>query len=271
MKYRTFQPHQDLSAVVKFYWTLEVPFDPNNQKQKIIPDGCIEMTFNFGDKIKRYISDSEFILHPCGMIMGQRTKSYYIEPLGHVNSFAVCFYPYGFTNFVDTSLEDLTDSETPIGNLFGEIQSKQLVKKIIQARDTKQRIDTIELFLIDKLGEKSTVDTIVKKTIDILLSAKGSTSISTILKKDVSKRRQLERNFAKQVGISPKQLGKVIRLQSALRMMLNTERESLTNIAYENKYFDQSHFIKDFKEFIGTSPKEFLGNENMALSTLFYK
>ena len=91
MNYQTFQPHPDLAALVKFYWTLEVPFDPNNQKQKIIPDGCIEMTFNLGDNIKRYVSESEYILHPCAMVMGQRTKSYYVEPLGDVDSFAICF------------------------------------------------------------------------------------------------------------------------------------------------------------------------------------
>ncbi|MFC3809321.1 hypothetical protein [Lacihabitans lacunae] len=45
----------------------------------------------------------------------------------------------------------------------------------------------------------------------------------------------------------------------------------MTDIAYENEYFDQNHFIKDFKEFVGIRPKDFLGNENMALSTLFYK
>ena len=75
----------------------------------------------------------------------------------------------------------------------------------------------------------------------------------------------------KENSISPKQLGKVIRLQSALKIMLNEKKEGLTDIAYNSKYYDQSHFIKDFKEFTGISPKEFLGSKNMALSSLFYK
>jgi len=270
MDYQTFQPHPDLSALVKFYWTLEVPFDPNNQKQKIIPDGCIEMTFNLEDKIKRYTSENEFIVHPSSMVMGQRTKSYYIEPLGNVNSFAICFYPYGFANFICAPLQNLVDVETPIESLFGKIPAKELEQKIIQATSTQERIEIIETFLLNKLNQGKTIENLVKTTVDTLLATNGSTSINQILKDDLPKRRQLERNFKKQIGISPKQLGKVLRLQTALKMLLN-DNENLTSIAYESEYFDQSHFIKDFKEFIGTTPKEFLGNENMTLSTLFYK
>ncbi|WP_420573949.1 DUF6597 domain-containing transcriptional factor [Kordia sp.] len=270
MNYQTYQPHADLSALVKFYWTLEVPYDPNNQKQKIIPDGCIEMTFNFKDDIKRYVSEKDFIIHPNSMIMGQRTKSYFIEPTGDVDSFAICFYPYGFANFVCVSLESLVDIEVPIERLFGDETAKSLKQKIFEASSTLKRIEIIETFLLDRLHQSTTIENLVKTTVDTLLATNGSTSIHQILKDDLSKRRQLERNFRKQIGISPKQLGKVLRLQTALKMLLNEEK-NLTNIAYESEYFDQAHFIKDFKEFIGTTPKDFLGNEHMALSTLFYK
>ncbi|WP_431122309.1 AraC family transcriptional regulator [Flagellimonas flava] len=271
MNYQTYQPRPELEALINFYWTLEVPFDPNNPKQKIIPDGFVEMTFNFGNPIKRYISDSEFVLHPCAMVMGQRTKSYYIEPMGDVDTFAICFYPYGFANFVNAPLKSLVDKETPQENLFGLQPARELEQKMVQATTTQDRIAIIEAFLLKKLSNPSTIDQIVRTTIDVLLESKGSPAIRKILKDDLSKRRQLERKFAKQVGISPKQLGKVIRLQSALKMLLNTEDDKLTTIAYENEYFDQAHFIKDFKEFTGINPSEFLGNENMALSTLFYK
>lgn len=66
-----------------------------------------------------------------------------------------------------------------------------------------------------------------------------------ILKDEISKRRQLERYFKKQIGISLKQLGKVIRLQASLQMLANQKNETLTEIAYEQDYFDQNHFIKE--------------------------
>jgi hypothetical protein len=271
MNYQTYRPHPDLESLVKFYWTLEVPFDPKNQKQKIVPDGCIEMTFNLGDKIKRYFSENEYILNPDAMVMGQRTKSYHILPVGNVDTFAICFYPHGFANFINVPLEKLVDKETPIAELFGQTEANEIEQQIIQAVDTQQRIEIIENFLLSILNDKTTISNIVKSTVDTLLKTNGSTSINIILKDDLSKRRQLERHFKKQIGISPKRLGKVIRLQATLQMLLNQKRETLTDIAYENEYFDQNHFIKDFKEFVGITPKEVLGNENLTLSALFYK
>lgn len=271
MNYKTYKPHRDLASIVKFYWTLEVPFDPNNQKQKIVPDGCIEMTFNFGDKIKRFTSETDFVLHPDAMLMGQRTKSFDILPVGDVDTFAICFYPVGFANFIKTALEKLVDRETPISELFESEESEELERQMIQANDSQERIGIIESFLLKKLNEKNTISTIVESTVDTLLKTNGTTPIHAILKGDVSKRRQLERHFKKQIGISPKQLSKAIRLQATLSLLLNKKSETLTSIAYESDYFDQNHFIKDFKDFVGITPKEFLGNEQMALSALFYK
>ncbi len=270
MNYQTFQPHSDLESLVQCYWTLEVPADNNAQKQRIIPDGCIEMAFILGDDIKRYTSEDEFILQPRAMVLGQTIEPFYIEPTGYVNSFAVRFYPYGFANFVTTPIKNLVNKETPIELLFGEVPAKEIAQKIIQATDTKERIEIIEDFLLNKIKNETTINNIVKSTVDAILSTKGSTPINIILKEDISKRRQLERNFLKQIGISPKQLGKVIRLQAALKMLLNQQSKNLTQIAYDSEYYDQAHFIKDFKEFTGTNPNRFLENEKMALSSLFY-
>jgi len=271
MDYQTFRPHTDLESLVKCYWTLEVPANKDSHRQRIIPDGCIEMAFILGDDIKRYTSEEEFILQPRAMVIGQTIEPFNIEPTGYVNSFAISFYPYGFANFLTTPIKNLVNKETPIEQLFGEKPAKELEQKIIQATDTIERIEIIDDFLLNKFKSEATIDSIVKSTIDTILSTKGSIPIKAILKDDLSKRRQLERNFLNQIGISPKQLGKVIRLQTALKMLLNRQSENLTQIAYDSEYYDQAHFIKDFKEFTGTNPKGFLENEKMALSSLFYK
>lgn len=270
MIYETYEPQADLEAIVKCHWTLEVPGDMEAPKQRIIPDGCIEMCFILGDDVKRFTSENDFIIQPRAMVFGQITKPYYVQPTGYVNTFAVRFYPYGFANFIKTPIQDLADKETPITSLFEENAATELEQRIIGASTTEKRIEIVECFLLDRLKDQSTIDNIVKSTIDSLLLTKGSVTIHAILKNNPSKRRSLERKFLKQVGISPKQLGKVIRLQAALKMLLNKQSESLTQIAYESDYYDQAHFIKDFKELTGTKPKQYLHDAEMLLSSLIY-
>ena len=270
MNYQTFEPHPDLSALVKCYWILEVPGDMNADRQRIVPDGCIELFFILGEDVKRFTSDDSFILQPRSMVLGQITRPFFIQPTGYVHTFAIRFYPYGFANFVEIPIQDLANTETPISSIFGAQVATALEQKIVNAGSTEDRIRVIEEFLLQKLAETATIDHIVKSTIDMLVQTKGSQSISSLLEGQHSLRRSLERKFSRQVGISPKQLGKVIRLQSALKLLLTGDKESLTSIAYQSEYYDQAHFIKDFKEFTGTNPKDFLNDEQMILSSLIY-
>ncbi|MBX9450176.1 MAG: helix-turn-helix domain-containing protein [Taibaiella sp.] len=271
MNYQTFQPGNDLNPLVKCHWTLEVPAEFKSEKQKIVPDGCMELIFILGDDIKRYTSETDYIIQPRSIVVGQLTEPFTIQPVGYVHCFGTRFYPYGMANFIPTPLKNLENKETPIAALFGQATADALTQKIIHAGSTAQRIELIEAFLQHKLNEKTTIDHIVKSTVDALLETSGSTPIKTILKDDLSKRRQLERKFLKQIGMSPKQLGKVVRLQTALKLLLDQKTGTFTEIAYESEYYDQNHFIKDFKEFTGTTPKEFLADEQMLLSSLFYK
>ncbi len=271
MDYRTYHPHADLRTIVKCYWTLEVPEQPDTRRQLILPDGCVDMCFILGDDVKRYTSGDEFIIQPRQMLLGQITEQFYIEPAGYVNTFAIRFYPYGFANFIGLPLNELANKETPLKELFGDDVAEPLSQEIIHAKTVNERIAIIERFLFARLSDKAIIDNIVKSTVDAMFLSKGGKPLSAILKGDLQKRRQLERNFKKQIGLSPKQLSKVIRLQATLQLLLNHTTTTLTDIAYENDYYDQPHFIKDFKAFTGITPKEFLADDKMALSSLLYK
>lgn len=229
------------------------------------------MAFLLADDVKRYISETDFILQPRSMILGQITEPFFIQPTGQVDTFSVRFYPYGFANFAATSIKDFSNKETPLELVIGEKQSEELTKKIREANDTRERIAVVEDFLLDRFSSHTIIDQIVKSTIEALVATSGNSRINTILRDDLSKRRQMERNFSRQIGVSPKQLGKVIRLQAALKMLLNRDSKNLTAIAYEGEYYDQAHFIRDFKEFTGTTPAAFLEDENLLLSFLIYK
>lgn len=270
MNHQTYDPHPDLESIVKCYWTLEVPDGSQAPKQRILPDGCIEMCFILGDDIKRFTSETEFILQPKAFIIGQITAPYFVQPTGYVDSFAVRFYPYGFANFIQTPIKDLADKDTPLSQIFQTDVVSKLIQEVENASSTQERIAAVEKFLLDLLASSSIQDEILKSTTDVLYNTQGKASIHSILKDELSKRRKLERSFSKSVGISPKQLGRVIRLQAALKLMLNPKGQTLTQIAYESEYYDQAHFIKDFKDFTGVNPKEYLSDDQMMLSSVLY-
>ncbi|TGK84933.1 AraC family transcriptional regulator [Leptospira bourretii] len=271
MNYETFFPSPDLSSLIKCFWTLSIQDSSEYPKQRIVPDGCMELAFNFGDPIQRFTNDKDFVIQPWACLVGQITEPFYIKPTGSVNTFAVRFYPYGIANFFEKPMEYYANRETSLDQLFGLEAAKELEEKIRKAWDTATRIRIIEGFFRTKLKEQIIFDRILKNTIDSILHSKGNESIGSILDDEGSSRRQLERKFKKQIGLSPKKLGKIIRMQAALKMLINRRSEKLTDIAYESNYYDQAHFIKDFKEFTGLSPKEFPHDDEMLLSRLFYK
>lgn len=270
MEYLTYDPHPDLEPLINKYWSLKVP-EHEKSRQRIVPDGCIEMAFILGDDIKRYTSEQDFILQPRAMVLGQVMDPFYIEPVGTVDTFAISFFPLGFSNLIKTSLEELVNKETPLDHLFDPVLVKDLENRIIHAKSTEERIKIVEAFLFDMLQESKVIDQIVRTTVEAIYQKGGNVKLVDVIGDDKSHRKHLERQFKKHIGISPKQLGKVIRLQAALTSLLNKDKESLTEIAYSSNYYDQSHFIKDFKEFTGITPKDLLGSEELMLSSKFYK
>ena len=64
MKYQTFEPSLELNGLIKCYWTLEYPKEENPDKQTIVPDGCLEMIFHYGDNYKQYLQNGESIIQP---------------------------------------------------------------------------------------------------------------------------------------------------------------------------------------------------------------
>ena len=268
MKYQTFNPGDDLMSVVKCYWTLESPGEDTNEKQTIVPDGCMEMIFHYGDLYEQHTADGNRIVQPRCFVIGQLTRPLQIKPTGKTGIFSVRFHPNGFLSFTTIPVKELENTAISLHKIFG-IAGEEISQNVLNAQNTLERIKLIEAFLLTKLTDSETVDRIVKQSVDTILMAGGQLSVQSLSKQTRVHRRQLERKFLSTIGLSPKQLSKTIRLQATLKMLLNKQFTSLTALAYENAYYDQAHFIKDFKELTGFTPKEFYGT-NLQMSSLFY-
>ncbi|MCT4221549.1 helix-turn-helix transcriptional regulator [Elizabethkingia anophelis] len=268
MNYKTFEPDQDLTAFIKCYWTLESPKEEMPEKQTIVPDGCMEMIFHYGDLYKQYLDNGNSIIQPRCFVIGQLTRPLEIEPTGEIGIFSIRFHPEGFLPFTATPIKEMENTAVSLEKLFGK-DGQEIEQQIINANSTSERIKLIEKFLLDKLTDLETVDRIVRSTVECIMTANGQLSVDELSRHSKVNRRQLLRKFSSAIGLSPKQLSRTIRLQAALKMLMSDQFSNLANLAYENEYYDQAHFIKEFKEFTGSTPKEFYGT-HLKMSSLFY-
>lgn len=266
MDYQVFQPHPELASLIKCYWTLDSPKEDIPQPQTIVPDGCMEMIFHYGDLYKQYI-DGKAVVQPRYCVFGQLTEPLRIEPTGITGIFSVRFHHNGFLPFATIPIKEMDDKAVPLEDLFGAAGT-ELGEKIFLSNTTQEKIDLVEIFLSERLNTE-TIDKIVQSTVDILLQVNGQITVHELSQQTNINRRQLERRFSSAIGMSPKQLSKTIRLQSTLKHLLNKEYVNLTALAHNAEYYDQAHFIKDFKEFTGLTPKEFYG-DNLQMSYVFY-
>jgi len=268
MYYQTFEPSKELSPLVKCYWTLENPAEINPEKQTIVPDGCIEMILHYGDFYKQYLETGESVIQPKCFVIGQLTRPLEIGPTGKTGVFSVRFHPEGFLPFATIPIKEMENRAVPLETLFDQ-DGKEISESILNAKTTEERINLVEGFLIERITDNETKDRIIKSTVETILTANGQLPIDQLSKQLNINRRRLERNFSLAIGLSPKQLSKTVRLQASLKMLLNNQFTSLTALAYEGNYYDQAHFIKDFKEFTGFTPKEFY-KDTFTMSIRFY-
>jgi AraC-like DNA-binding protein len=267
MNYQVYNPSSELQSFVKCFWTLEDEGVEEPIRQRVVPDGCMEMIFHYGDLYRQYFEDGSSIIQPRSFIFGQITKYIEIEPTGYSGIVATRFFPDGLTPFLDTPVSALEDKAVSIINLFGE-KAKVVEEKVMAAIDNPKRIKLIEEFLLSRLADPKTIDIVTKACVDVIFESQGQIGAGELANKMNINRRNIERRFTSVIGMSPKQLSRVIRLQTALKMLEQKKFSSLTSLAYENGYYDQAHFIKDFKEFTGISPKSFFA-DNLRFAALF--
>jgi AraC-like DNA-binding protein len=268
MEYKTYDSSATLNDFVKCFWTLEGPEEPQLQKQRIIPDGCMEMIFHYGDLYRQYTPDGSSVVQPRCFVFGQITAPLYIAPTGASGIFAARFSPEGCTPFITIPAAAMENKAIPLEELFGQ-EGVQLEQEVLQATDTVGRIKIVEDFLRHRLTTPEAIDRIVQSSLSIMLALNGQLSVGELSRQVNINRRQLERRFSTVIGLSPKQLAKIIRLKATLNLMLNRQFTSLTALAQEGAYYDQAHFIKDFKEFTGMSPRKFYADD-LRLSAFFH-
>jgi len=265
MDYRVYTPRAALLPYVKCYWSLDsgdTPFMPG--VERVFPDGCIELIFHYGDRFRKYLNDAQTVLQPRSFIHGQIRSYIDLEPTGHTGIFSVRFQPAGLQAFVAMQAGELSGLTVEPDSIWGN-DGDVLQDRILNASSHAQRVQITETFLLQRLRRNTYSTEALGYCIQQLHQSGGLISMDSLAEKANIGRRHLERRFVSGVGMSPKLLSRIIRFQNMLRLIGENRLNSLTALAYEGGYYDQAHFIRDFKEFTGLNPRAYF-SENLAMA-----
>ncbi|MFB6455273.1 DUF6597 domain-containing transcriptional factor [Chitinophaga sp. Hz27] len=259
--YQQYYPSAPLANFIECYWVLHAPNRFMDTPDRLIPGGRVELIFNFGDPADWLITPE----NPHGIrlsgpvIMGQRNQIFYVKSTGKTSMLGLRFKPGGLAAFTNVPVSDLLNILLPAELILGTAV-KSLETQLSDYPDDDQRIQVLDTALKAALKITPADLLAVNQTIDILRNSQDDISIDTICQQTGWYYKKLERIFLKNIGYTPKHYHKILRFNNAVRFMQTTN--TLTNVSHVCNYFDQAHFIRDFRLFTGTTPSQFKREDN---------
>ncbi|MGM0531833.1 MAG: AraC family transcriptional regulator [Bacteroidota bacterium] len=250
-------PSPHLSGYVKQYYSVEASSGASEMyTHRIIPTGLTELMFYSGNLPKA--SDCRKHIPEGTILSGQQKGFYDLTISGALSLFSIVFKPHGPMAFFDFPLAEVYNRNVPFGLLIKN-ECSRLEAKLYESDTFTEKVMHAEQFLSTRL-QKSKENYLferIKYSIEKIGQNRGMIGINDLASKICLSRKQFERIFAEYVGSSPKQFLRTVRFQHALFWKSRYPNDSLTALAYDCGYYDQSHMSNEFRQLSGMSPKEF--------------
>ena len=254
--YNQYHPGPLLNNYVECFWELRSIEKPFDSLQRLIPGGRIELVFNFGTPLHWLATpNDQGVSTVLAHVLGQRDKLYFANTQGNVNLLGIRFKPGGINAFTELPASAFLNQMVPAIHVFSN-SLDECESRLCEVEDTMEKISIIRGMLIKSIKPTGMDWNWVQAAVEKIRSSNQPISIREFCDEKGHYIKRLERAFLKYVGYSPKYYSRIIRFNKALRQMA-MQQKSLTHIAADCNYYDQSHFIKDFIQFSGTTPKQF--------------
>ena len=175
----------------------------------------------------------------------------------------VRFWPGGAYPFLLLPQNEIADRVIALDAIWGAV-ARELQSRIADSATATESVRQVETILIARLNHFRRHDEAIFKAIASIFRAGGSLPVESIASNMGIGLRRLDRQFNTRVGLPPKMLCRIVRLQRVLRMLEQRENgQDFVQIALDCGYYDQSHFIKEFKAFAGKGPTSYFAEQNV--------
>jgi AraC-like DNA-binding protein len=261
MVYQEYPIAEPLRPYVKVIWSME---DEESwaPPMRILPDSCVELVVHFRQPYKTTFSNNISEVQPQSFVVAQMKNFIEIAPNGKIGMVCVRLSAQGAYHFFRLPMQEIANGFTDLNSVWKGV-AKDIEERIAECRNTEKSIHIIQQYLLLQLTKSGKADIAVDHCLNLIYSAKGQVRVEDLASKAGLSNRQLARKFNASIGLSPKEFSRIIKFISSLRYLKQTNIQYLSEAAYDCGYYDQAHFIHDFKEYSGLTPTEFLKLDNV--------
>ncbi len=246
--FKKIDPHPQLRPYVSTYWHLSsAGADLPPCCNRVLPDGFTDIIINLGDPFIQ-ANDPAFIA-------GIMRRPLVVGLKGRLDLLGISFRPGMAGIFLDLPISELADRRVGLGEVWN---CRKFEDGLRECDGPAERIAWLDSYLLGlRVGE---TDRAVAWSVDQIYRREGQLAMPELAHCANLSNRQLERRFQREVGLSPKELARLVRFRRALRLLPDQDSR-LSSIAYDCGYSDQAHFTREFKAYTGLTPGSCLHKE----------
>lgn len=231
-------PSEKLASVLEHYWIVE--WDLRGQKpyvQEVLPHPCVHLTVE-GDGSKVY---------------GVMTGKFSYRLTGEDRVLGIKFKPGAFYPFWGSPVSEITNASLSLREAFGA-EGVAFETAVLGAKSDGEMVEVAEAFLLGRSPELGADAKLVERIVASIVEDRELTTVEDVAMKFGLGKRKLQRLFYRYVGVGPKWVILRGRVHDATDRLADGDTANWAELALDLGYFDQAHFVRDFKALVGVTP-----------------
>jgi AraC-like DNA-binding protein len=251
-------PGPPLNAFVRVM-CLSDDYRPGHALERVLPDGTMTLAVLLGaGALRLYEQDgtSRSASIEGSLICGPHSVFHVIDTRCQTSVLTVHFKPGGAFPFFRMPVDEVANQKTPLAELW-KGEAELLRERLLAERHPAEKFALMEAVLDRHLRSGRSQSTIVPFALRQIAEASAHRSMADLAKEiGLSQRRFIEL-FRAEVGLTPKRFSRIRRFHAVLRRLQHSLEPDWSDVAFDCGYYDQAHFIHEFKEFCGMSPASY--------------
>ena len=255
MVYTEIPPPRPLAHVVRSFWTLEGNDRVKNDLAiRQLPFSCPRFVIHYQNHFHIRVPSGKGERVPTSILNGHTHTYQEYSVNGRFGVVGAYLFPYAPHLLFHLSAPDYFNRLLSLEEVLKPAELQSLENEILNASNNEKRINRMAIFLLDKWKKVQQRAEPVNEMVQHILSGNGNIPVVALSEGSGISLKQLDRKFRLAIGMTPKSFSCLVRFQSTVSRFASPSLKNLTDLALEQGYYDQSHFIHEFRRFAGFSP-----------------